>query len=112
MVAGVLQRAGYRVLTAPDGESAWSLLQREQVDLVCSDVEMPHLDGIGLTERVRARGLAVPVILLTSLGAEADRERGAQAGASGYVVKQDFDPAGFLGQVRSLMQERVQGRAG
>jgi len=104
MLASVLERAGYEVLVAPDGEAAWARLLQERVELVVSDVDMPLLDGLGLTRRLRAspEHAALPVVLLTSLATSADRAKGAEAGATAYVVKTDFDPAAFLQLVAEL----------
>jgi two-component system chemotaxis sensor kinase CheA len=98
MLSSVLQSAGYRTLTAADGLAALALLQGEAVDLVVSDVEMPGLDGFGLTAHIRATAslARVPVVLVTSLATSADRARGAEVGANAYVVKRNFDSAAFL----------------
>ncbi len=99
LIAATLERAGYRTLVECDAPAALATLQRERVDLVIADVEMPGaIDGIGLVREIRAspRLKHMPVILVTSLGAAEDRARGAQAGANAYVVKKDFDPAHLL----------------
>jgi two-component system chemotaxis sensor kinase CheA len=105
MVASVLERAGYRTLMAPDGEAASTILEHEAVDLVVSDVEMPALDGLGLTRRIRSSPVlaATPVILLTSLDSPEDRARGADAGANGYIFKRAFDPGAFLSMVTDFV---------
>jgi len=85
----MLQAAGYEVLLAADGIEAWKLLQDTEVDVVVSDVEMPHMNGFELTKRIRddARLAALPVVLVTSLNSTSDRQRGVDAGADAYVVK-------------------------
>ncbi|MGQ0503863.1 MAG: response regulator, partial [Myxococcaceae bacterium] len=107
MISSVLERAGYHTLTAPDGEAAFALALREKVDLIVSDVEMPGLDGLGLCRRVRATPQlsSTPVILITSLNERDDLARGAEAGASAYIVKKDFDPTGFLEMVSDFVGE-------
>jgi two-component system chemotaxis sensor kinase CheA len=104
----ILERAGYKVVTAADGTEALARLGEVVPDLVLTDVEMPRLDGIGLTEAIRAQaGLAnLPVVILTSRASEEDRRRGLEAGADSYVVKSAFDEAALLGVV-----ERLLGRA-
>jgi two-component system chemotaxis sensor kinase CheA len=89
----VLAAAGYDVITAVDGLEAWRIIEHDQIALVVSDVEMPHLDGIGLCERIRAsaRTASLPIILVTSLDAPAERARGLEAGADAYVTKSGFD---------------------
>ncbi len=70
-----------------------------------TDVEMPIMDGFALTEAIRAQPkLAnIPVLILTSRSSEADRQRGLDAGADGYIVKSGFDEAGLLSAVRRLL---------
>jgi two-component system chemotaxis sensor kinase CheA len=72
---------------------------------VLTDVEMPRLDGFGLTEAIRAhpsRG-NIPILILTSRASEEDRQRGLQAGADGYIIKSAFDEASLLTAVERLL---------
>ena len=109
-VAGdALVAAGYDVVAAEDGEDAWTKLcvdgAEVPFDLVVSDVEMPGLDGLALTERIRAseRFAGLPVILVTSLASEEDRELGRESGASAYLVKNPVDQTELLAQIRELV---------
>ena len=97
--------AGYAVRVAANGREALELLRREPADLVLTDVEMPLLDGLGLTETIRkSRTLAkTPVVILTSHDSEADRERGLAAGANAYIVKSGFDQQRLLSMVEQLL---------
>lgn len=101
----ILGNAGYEVLVAVDGADGWRVLESEAVDLVISDVEMPELDGLGLTRRIRAseRHATTPVILVTSRGDAEDRLAGAEAGADAYVVKGAFDQDELLQAVARLL---------
>ncbi len=110
----ILERAGYEVATAGDGNEALRALAEVPADLVLTDVEMPGLDGFGLTEAIRAgpRGAATPVLILTSRADEADRRRGMEAGADGYLVKSAFDAGALLGAVRDLLGDAEPGPAG
>ena len=101
----VLESVGHRVLTAGNGEEAWRLLQEQEIDLVVSDVEMPHMDGFTLTENIRqSRRLGkLPVVLVTGLASDHDRTRGAQAGADAYLVKSSFDQSALLSLVARLL---------
>lgn len=101
----ILESAGYEVITAPDGEQAFKLLQERGADIVVSDVEMPRLDGFGLTEAIRKspRFRELPVVLLTALSSEDDRARGLAAGADAYLVKTAFDQDSLLKTLRQLM---------
>jgi two-component system chemotaxis sensor kinase CheA len=101
----ILEAAGYDVLVASDGVEALDLLRREPVDLVVADVDMPRLDGFGLTSAIR-RDQALrrlPVVLVTSLAAQEHRERGVAVGADAYLVKSGFDQADLLDTVSRLL---------
>ncbi len=107
----ILEAAGYTVRVFGDGLEAWEALQNEGIaprgtfDLVVSDVLMPRLNGFDLTARVRAdaRLKDLPIVLVTSLGSQEDRERGVQAGADAYIVKAAFDQDALLDTIRRLI---------
>ncbi|WP_437752408.1 hybrid sensor histidine kinase/response regulator [Sorangium sp. So ce1389] len=101
----ILVAAGYAVDTANDGEMAWQALQSGSYDLVVSDVQMPRLDGVALTRRIRAhpRHKSLPVILVTSLDRPADVAQGSAAGADEYIVKGRFDQQKLLDAVARLL---------
>jgi two-component system chemotaxis sensor kinase CheA len=105
MIETILDSAGFEVKVAADGEEAWTLLQEFPCDLLVTDVEMPRLDGFGLTERVRGNATFkdLPVVLVTSLGAGEDRERGMRAGADAYIIKGSFDQESLLSTIRRLI---------
>jgi two-component system chemotaxis sensor kinase CheA len=90
-----LTEDGFKVLDAADGELAWQLLQENagKVDAVVTDIEMPRLGGLGLTQRIRAdqRFARLPIIGLTSLAGEDDVAKGKAAGIDDYQVKLDRD---------------------
>jgi DNA-binding response OmpR family regulator len=92
-----LERDGYEVVAAADGEAALGLALDRTPDLAVLDVMMPRLDGYELTRRLREHGPTerMPIILLTARVLEADVERGVAAGADDYVTK-PFSP-GVLG---------------
>jgi two-component system chemotaxis sensor kinase CheA len=100
----ILEGAGCRVDTAADGLEALSRLRQERYDAVVSDVEMPRLDGLALTESIRAdpRTAELPVILVTSLQTADERERGLRAGADAYLTKGAFDQDQLLAALRRL----------
>jgi two-component system chemotaxis sensor kinase CheA len=101
----ILEAAGYTVIVAADGIEAWTLLQQEPCDLLVSDVNMPRMDGLHLTERIRAdaRLKDLPVVLVTSLDKPEDRERGVAVGADAYIVKGSFDQDRLLETIRRLV---------
>jgi DNA-binding response OmpR family regulator len=89
LVALRLERAGYQVLRAKDGEEAVQTALARTPDLALLDVMMPKLDGYQVTEELRANSstMHMPVILLTARVQEADVARGIEAGADDYVKK-------------------------
>jgi two-component system chemotaxis sensor kinase CheA len=102
----ILEAAGYRVATAREGRDAWAQLVTDQeIGLVLTDIDMPEMDGIELLESIRRdpRRAALPVVVLTSKSREADRQRGAEAGADAYIVKDEFDQRTLLDTVERLL---------
>ncbi|MBK9518970.1 MAG: response regulator [Anaeromyxobacter sp.] len=92
--AALLRSLGHDVEEAVDGEQAWQRLLGGGVQVLVTDVQMPVLDGIDLTRRVRAtaRFTKLPVLILSSLSAPEERRRGVDAGADAYLVKGELDP--------------------
>lgn len=101
----ILELANYAVRTTTNGVDALKLLQAEAFDLVVSDVEMPMMNGLELTTKIRAdeKLTALPVILVTALDSHADRKRGIEVGANAYIIKGNFDQSNLLEMVRRLL---------
>ena len=99
-----LERDGYEVLSAPDGEMALDLALARTPDLAVLDVMMPRLDGYELTRRLREHGptTGIPIILLTARVQEPDLERGFEAGADDYVTK-PFSPQALGERVQAAL---------
>ncbi len=97
-VKQAMARAGYRVLEAGDGQEALAVLEKglagqgPTIELVVTDVEMPRMDGLSLTKRIREHAVlsAMPILLHTSLSGKANQAAGISVGANGYVIKNDF----------------------
>lgn len=89
----ILESAGYDVVVAVDGLDGYQKLLINEIDAVVSDVEMPNLDGLSLTEKIRAekKYLSLPVVLVTSLSSEEQKKRGLESGANAYLTKSGFD---------------------
>lgn len=102
-----LERAGYEVLSAADGETALQLATEHRPDLAVLDVMMPKLDGYELTQRLRAQEETsrMPVILLTARAQEADVARGFEAGADDYI-KKPFSPQELGARVQAILGRR------
>jgi DNA-binding response OmpR family regulator len=99
-----LERDGYEVLSAPDGETALDLALARTPDLAVLDVMMPRLDGYEVTRRLREHGptTTIPIILLTARVQEPDLERGFEAGADDYVTK-PFSPQALGERVQAAL---------
>lgn len=104
-IRNLLEIAGFDVLVAGNGEEAWELLQQHPVSLLITDLQMPRLDGLGLTRRVRsdARLAHLPVVVVTGQDAADDRAVGLEAGADAYLVKRDIERGALLDRVRQLL---------
>jgi two-component system, chemotaxis family, sensor kinase CheA len=101
----ILEAAGYDVAVASDGQDALRVLRSSPIDLVVSDVQMPNLDGFGLTAEIRRdpQLKGVPVVLVTSLDSPEHREQGSAAGADAYIVKGAFDQGQLLETIGRLL---------
>ncbi len=101
----ILEVAGYRVEVARDGREALRRIgETPSPDLVLTDVQMPEMDGFELLEAIRAdeEHASLPVVIVTTLGDEASRKRGAEAGADAYVVKNEFNQEALLETIERL----------
>jgi CheY-like chemotaxis protein len=89
LAGAVLEREGYRVDMAGNAEEALQKLANGSPDLILMDVQMPGMDGLTLTRRLKgdARTADIPVVALTALAMMGDRERTLEAGCSGYISK-------------------------
>jgi DNA-binding response OmpR family regulator len=107
LVAFRLDRAGYEVLRAGDGQEALDLAKEHRPDLAVLDVMMPKLTGYDVTRELRADAATsrIPVILLTARVQEADVARGFEAGADDYV-KKPFSPQELKARVQAVLGRR------
>ena len=99
-----LERAGYNVIRAADGEEAVRLAEEKPPDICVLDVMMPKLDGLGVTRALRRHSAtkSVPVLLLTARAADDDVARGMEAGADGYLRK-PFSPQELAARVEQVL---------
>lgn len=101
----ILEGAGYEVVTAVDGLDAYNKLRTRSFDAVVSDIQMPNLDGLELTAKIRQHKeyKELPVILVTSLATDEDKRRGAEVGANAYITKSTFNQEVLLETLRRLV---------
>lgn len=103
-----LERSGYKVLIATDGNLALATARREKPDLIILDLMLPGIDGLDVCRIIR-RDSAVPIIMLTARSEETDRLIGLELGADDYQVK-PFSPRELVARVRAVLR-RTQGTA-
>jgi len=106
LIAFTLSGAGHKVLEAPDGKAALSLLKTTRVDMIVTDVNMPNMDGIELTRNLRAlpQYARTPVLIVTTESQANAKAAGKQAGATGWIVK-PFDGQQLLAIVKRVLGE-------
>jgi DNA-binding response OmpR family regulator len=102
VVSIYLERAGYHVVVADDGQAALEALERQPPDLVVLDLMLPEVDGLEITRRLRAEG-DTPIIMLTARREETDRILGLEMGADDYVVK-PFSPRELVSRVKAVLR--------
>jgi two-component system cell cycle response regulator DivK len=109
----LLMSEGYEVLTAASGEEALAVLQSRHAELVLADIQMPGMDGLTLTRRLKqnpsTRG--IPVIAVTALAMKGDAEKALDAGCDGYIVK-PIDIREVRRNIRAFLDRRAGSNAG
>src|SRR5437016_9543526 len=103
MLERTLAAEGHDVSSAADGGAALAAVELAVPDLVVLDVAMPGLDGFAVCRRLRGKGLALPILLLTARDAVPDRVAGLDAGADDYLVK-PFASEELVARVRALLR--------
>ncbi|HWH84491.1 MAG TPA: response regulator [Burkholderiaceae bacterium] len=105
MVTFTLKSAGYSVVEAVDGQDALEKTGKTDFDLVLTDQNMPRLDGIGLTQRLRSnpKFKTTPILILTTESSDQMKQAGRNAGATGWLVK-PFDPAKLIEVIKKVIR--------
>ena len=103
MLERTLAAEGYDVRAVSDGGAALAAIERSAPDALVLDVAMPGVDGLAVCRRLRAKGLALPILLLTARDAVHDRVAGLDAGADDYLVK-PFAAEELLARIRALLR--------
>jgi two-component system, chemotaxis family, chemotaxis protein CheY len=112
MVVYLLRDAGYEVVEADDGEKALELARSKRVDLVLTDQNMPKMDGLSLIRHLRAipNYRDTPIMMLTTESSPDMKQRGREAGATGWMVK-PFDPDKLVAMLRMVLGMKTSQRA-
>ena len=105
MVSFTLTGAGYQVVEAVDGVDAYEKAQAQSFDLVLTDQNMPRLDGLGLTRKLRdhPKYKSVPILILTTESSDQMKQAGRAAGATGWLVK-PFDPTRLIEVIQKVIR--------
>jgi two-component system response regulator MprA len=103
MLTRTLSAEGYAVEAVADGGAALAQVERFVPDVIVLDVAMPGMDGLAVTRRLRAKGLPVPILLLTARDALTERVAGLDAGADDYLVK-PFEVEELTARIRALLR--------
>ncbi len=104
-----LQRAGFRVMVAANGEEALAQIERAPPDLIVMDVLMPRMDGREALRRLRQAGNWTPVILLTQVGESIERAMALMEGADDYLNK-PFDPYELTARIQAVLRRASRGQ--
>lgn len=105
MVSFTLTGAGYKVIEAVDGVDAFEKAQHQPIDLVLTDQNMPRMDGLGLTRKLREHPQfkTVPILVLTTESSDLMKQAGRAAGATGWLVK-PFDPGRLIEVIKKVIK--------
>jgi two-component system, OmpR family, response regulator MprA len=101
MLQRTLTAEGFEVTAAADGSGALIAAERSAPDLIVLDLGLPGMDGLSVCRRLRAKGLATPILMLTARDAVADRVEGLESGADDYLVK-PFAAEELVARLRAL----------
>ncbi|HBL18048.1 MAG TPA: hypothetical protein DD417_15165 [Elusimicrobia bacterium] len=103
LVTEILTQGGYSVVRAKDGVEAWEFIQKKKVDMAVLDLNMPNMDGMELTRKVREtpRCQSMPILMLTVRALVEDQVSGYERGADDYLTK-PFDSKMLLARVKVL----------
>ena len=103
-----LQKEGYTVEIAADGEECLEKVGDYQPDLILLDIIIPKIDGFEVLKRIKAdkKLQDIPIILLTNLGQDEDIQKGEQLGADVYLIKANLTPSEMIQKVRGVLEKK------
>ncbi len=105
MISRKLDKEGYDVIQAVDGEKGEIKIKEEKPDLVLLDLILPGIDGFEVLERVKKDPSVseIPIIILSNLGQKSEVERGINLGAIDFLIKAHFTPAEIVKKIREII---------
>ena len=104
LIKFILEKNGYEVIEAGEGAVGVELAIKEKPDLILMDIQLPDIDGLEATKRIRASGAdgEIPIIALTSFAMPGDREKALAAGCTGYIEK-PINPDTFISEIEKYL---------
>ena len=104
LIKFMLEKSGYEVIEAREGAVSVELAVKEKPDLILMDIQLPDIDGLEATKRIRASeaGSDIPIIALTSFAMAGDREKALAAGCTSYIEK-PINPETFMAEVEKYL---------
>jgi two-component system, cell cycle response regulator DivK len=108
LISFILEKMGHRVIAARTGEEGVELALREQPALILMDIQLPGINGLETTRRIRGaeKGADVPIIALTSYALVGDREQVLSAGCTGYIEK-PINPETIMGEIDKYLSGKA-----
>lgn len=106
LISRKLEREGYSVSEAMDGEEGEKKIREEKPDLVLLDLILPGIDGFEVLSRIKQESSleSIPVIILSNLGQKEEIEKGLKLGAIDYLVKAHFTPAEIIEKIKNVLK--------
>jgi len=103
----MLEKSGFTVFLARTGAEAMAMAINERPDLILMDIQLPDLDGLEVTRRIRASEAdgKIPIVAVTSFAMAGDRQKALAAGCNGYIEK-PINPESFLSEIHKYCEER------
>lgn len=98
-----IEKAGFEVITASDGQEGYELAIAEKPDLIVLDLMLPGMDGIEVTKKLRSEKIDVPILMLTAKDEELDKIIGLELGADDYLTK-PFSPREVVARIKAIMR--------
>ena len=104
LISFILRKSGYEVIEARTGEEAINLAIKEKPDMIIMDIQLPGIDGLEATKRIRESEAdeKIPLVALTSYAMTGDREKALRAGCTGYIEK-PINPETFMSEIEKYL---------
>jgi DNA-binding response OmpR family regulator len=106
LISNKLEKDGYQVMRASDGEEGFNKIKSEHPDLVLLDIIMPKMNGYEVLGRIKEEGLNVPVIIISNSGQPVEIEKTQELGAVDYLIKTQFEPAEVSKKVKNYLENK------